>query len=117
MNRNYGDDHKYINDFPLDKSILWCIKFKEKEFCLGSHQYHANDNIENKRNKVNGHPRCPNGQTWKLYEIYKGKYVISYVESLWNIQNWKLYSDGNEIILSKDKSSLFELLKVENQEN
>ena len=33
------------------------------------------------------------------------------------MQNWKLYSDGNEIILSKDKSSLFELLKVENQEN
>ena len=62
-----GDDQKYINDFPLDKSILCCIKFKEKEYCLGSHQYHANDNIDSKRNKVNGHPRWSNGQTWKFY--------------------------------------------------
>ena len=113
----HGDDQKYFHDFPSDKSILCCIKFKGKEYYLGSHQYHANDNIDSNRNKVNGHPRWSNGQTWKFYEIYKGKYVISYVESVWNMQNWKLYSDGNELILSKDKSSLFELLKVENKEN
>ena len=112
----HEEDEKYIKNFPSANSIL-CNKFKGNEYYLGSHQYHDNDNIDNQRNKVNGHFRWSNGQTWKFYEIYKGKYAISYVENVWNKQNWKLYSDGNEIILSKDKSSLFELLKVENKEN
>ena len=52
-----------------------------------------------------------------FYEIYEGFYTIVYADNVYSMQNWKIYSEENNIIISKEKSSLYKLLKVEEKEN
>ena len=107
---------KSIKKIPSGNTITCHNKFKGGEYILGSYKYHADEKIDDKRNKISGHNGKNQGQNWIFSEISEGNYNITYADNFHDLLNWKIYSDGNEVILSKDKSSLFTLLKVEGKE-
>ena len=115
-NKN-DNKNNIIKNIPSDKMITCHNKFKGGVFYLSSFQYFNDEKIDDTKNKLSGYFDKHIGQNWVFHHINEGNYTITYADNFHNLLNWKIYSDGNEVILSKDSSSLFTLLKVKEKEN
>ena len=116
-NKNNDNKNNVIKNITSDKTITCHNKFKGGIYYLGSYQYFNGEKIDDKKNKLSGYYDKHIGQNWFFHHIYEGNYAITYADNFHNLLNWRIYSNGNEVILSKDSSSLFTLLKVEEKEN
>ena len=114
-NKNKNDNN-IIKNIPSDKTITCHNKFKGGVYYLGSYQFFNSEKIDDKKNKLSGYFDKHIGQNWFFHHMNEGNYAITYADNFHNLLNWRIYSDGNEAILSKDSSSLFTLLKVDEKQ-
>ena len=114
---NLNSEIKCIKKIPSGKTITCHNKFDGVNYYLGSYRYFVEEKINDKRNKISGYYDKHIGQNWTFYEISEGNYSLTYADNFHDLLNWKIYSDVHEVVLSKEKSSLYTLLTVEGKEN
>ena len=97
------------------------MKYNNKEYVLISHRWHQADKYSNDKTKLSIHGEYyESGRTpvkWLLIPDENNYVTIRYdIENSYNMMNWEIYSDENDILLCKKLSSKFELIMIsENQ--
>ena len=90
--------------------MLYC----GKKYVFISHRYNKNDIINDKKTNLAVYKDFTSSNTpvkWIFnYKINNIASIIFDIENNYKMFNWKIYSDGNNIYLSKDMESLFEII-------
>jgi len=109
-----------IYKYPINPKTIK-MKYNNKEYVLISHRWHQADKYSNDKTKLSIHGEYyESGRTpvkWLLIPDENNYVTIRYdIENSYNMMNWEIYSDENDILLCKKLSSKFELIMIsENQ--
>ena len=109
---------KTISYFPLNPKLIK-MKFKEKEYYLISHRYHDNDKINGNNTKIAiiDINHNPTGCKWIFEKDSNNLFSIICDNDDYNMFNWRIFSDGNNIVLSKEFSSKYEFIEIKGKKN
>ena len=101
----------------FNPAIRLAVKFNNKNYHLSSHRVFQTEMIDGNNNKVMFHKELKEGQKWNIVQEYKGLYSISYETNDYSMQGWYLYYDLNkQVILSKNKKSLWKIEELHNKQ-
>ena len=109
-----------IYKYPINPKTIK-MKYNNKEYVLISHRCHQADKYSNDKTKLSIHGEYyESGRTpvkWLLIPDENNYVTIRYdIENSYNMMNWEIYSDENDIKKKKKLSSKFELIMIsENQ--
>ena len=109
---------KTISYFPPNPKLIK-MKFKEKEYYLISHRYHDNDKINGNNTKIAiiDINHNPTGCKWIFEKDNNNLFSIICDNDDYNMFNWRIFSDGNNIVLSKEFSSKYEFIEIKGKKN
>ena len=112
-------ENKTISYFPPNPELIK-MKFKEKQYYLISHRYYDNDKINEDNTKIaiidfDHKPRT--GCKWIFEKDKDNLFSIIFDNNCDNMFNWRMFSDGNNVVLSKELSSKYELIEIEGKKN
>ena len=102
--------------FPPNPKLIK-MKFKEKEYYLISHRHNDYDKINGDNTKIGIHTQPKSGFKWVFEKDKDNLFPIIFDNDYYNMFNWRIFSDGNNIVLNKELSSEFEFIEIEGKKN
>ena len=110
----------YLKNLSYKDVYSITTEYNNKIYYLGSQIIYEHDKYDENDSKVHFHLSKSYGQEWVFNEIYNGLYEILFNDDIKNNSRIGYYlnvDNKNNIILSKNKKTLWKFEKIENKEN
>ena len=105
-----------IKNLPINPKFIYML-YNGKKYIFISHRHASSDIINNENTNLAVHTNFTSSNTpVKWIFNYKKNNIASIIfdiENEHNMFNWKIYSDGNMVSLSKNMESLFEIIMID----
>ena len=102
----------------FNPSIRLAVKYNSRNYHLSCHKVFNIEMIDSDNTKVMFHKELKEGQKWNIVQEYHGLYSITYGTNDYLMEGWHLYYDlKNNVILSKNKKSLWKFEMIDKNNN
>ena len=112
---NNSESKNIVKEFLNPKSVK--MKFNGKEYILVCHKYYDKDKINGENTRLAIHYFNSIGSKFLFLKDKNDLYTIIFDNDDYNMFNWKMYSDGYNVQMSKELESKFQLLEIEGKRN
>lgn len=114
-NKNFNELYS-IKNLPINPKLVYML-YNEKQYIFICHRSCELDIINNENTKLAIHTNftCNNTPVKWIFNYKKDNIasLIFDIENEHKMFNWKVYSDGNCVCLSKNMESLFEIIMID----